>query len=189
MKIIGIAGTNGSGKDTVATVLEENYGYFVASASKILEDELLKQGLPPERTNKGNLSAKWRREFGLDVIVNKAIDQAKSVGAQKLVVGSIRNPGESEKIHKLGGIIIWVDADPEIRYQRIQANDRGRIEDRKSFEEFMREEEMEMNHSGDEATLSSAEVKKTCDVFVENNGGKNELENQIKEKLSDNLQH
>src|SRR5688572_24984383 len=55
LKIIGIAGTNGSGKDTVAAVLAEDYGYFVGSATDMLEDELKKRNLPTDRLQKRTL--------------------------------------------------------------------------------------------------------------------------------------
>lgn len=183
MKIIGLSGTNGSGKDTVAEIIEKNYEFFVVSANKMLGDELVKRGQTADRVNKSALSAEWRREFGLDVIVNKAIEQAKSVGATKLIVGSLRNPGEAQRVKELNGKMIWVDADPKIRYERIQAGNRGRVEDNKTFAEFQADEEREMNHEGDKATLSSAEVKKLCDIFIENNGDYDGLLKDVNNKL------
>jgi len=169
MKIIGLAGTNGSGKDTVAKILAENYGYFVVSASEMLEEELKNHGLPFERENKRKIGGEWRKQLGLSAIVDKAVEQAKKAGKDKLVVGSLRNPGEADKVHELGGIMVWVDADPKVRYQRIKSANRGRVEDDKTFEQFLREEQDEMADTGDAAGLASEKVKKKCDVFLENN--------------------
>ena len=91
-----------------------------------------------------------------------------------MVVASIRNLGEVEHIHKLDGKMVWVDADPEIRYKRVIGRNRS-SEDNKTFEEFLKEEQDEMNAYGDEATLAVGEVKKLCDVFIENNSDDKEV--------------
>ena len=67
--------------------------------------------------------------------------------------------------------MIWLDADPKVRYERITRGGRGRdAEDSKTFEEFMAEQEAEMKHSGDAATLSIADVRDRCDIFIDNSG-------------------
>lgn len=170
MKLIGLAGTNGSGKDTVAHLLRELYGWYFAGASEMLAEELEKRGLPTERANKSALSAEWRRQYGMSAIVDRGVEMFETGDYQGLIVGSLRHPGEADKVHELGGVMLWVDADPKVRYERITANDRGRVEDRKTFEQFLAEQEAEMRPSGDSATLHIAAVKERCDIFIENNG-------------------
>ncbi len=168
MIIVGLSGTNGSGKDTVAHMLVERHGFFFASASDMLGDELKIRGLPLERANKSALSTEWRRKRGLGAVIDVAIELAHKKGANKLVVGSLRNPGEADHVHELAGVVIWVDADSKVRYGRITKNDRGRVEDQKTFQQFLAEEEREMIHSGDENTLSMSGVKAKADIFIEN---------------------
>jgi dephospho-CoA kinase len=184
MKIVGLAGTNGSGKDTVGQILAEDYGFFVVSATAMLEDELKKRSLEFERENKRKVGNEWRASYGLSAIVDKAIEQAKTNGADKLVVGSLRHPAEAEKVKELNGIVIWVDADSHVRYERIQENNRGRVEDKKTFEQFLQEEQDEMYSTGDAAEISGAEVKKLADVSIENNGTREELLEQIRKSLT-----
>lgn len=171
MKIIGLAGTNGSGKDTVAEFLRDEYGYYVVSATKMLEAELNKLGWPTDRTHKRKLGNQWRRDQGLGVIVQRAVDEAKSKIKDKVVVGSLRNPGEADLVHKLGGQVIWVDSDPKIRYARVVNRAQGRAEDNKSYEEFIRDEQIEMNENGDDASLNMAAVKQKSDIYIVNNYG------------------
>jgi dephospho-CoA kinase len=172
MKIIGISGTNGSGKDTVAKLLVEKYGFVWGDATTMLGDELTKRGLPHERANKSELSAEWRRESGMGAIVDKAVELFKNTpGAKGVVVGSLRHPGEVDRVHELGGEVVWIDADPKVRYDRIQKNTRNRVEDQKTFEEFLAEEQSEMAHSGDSATLNMGAVKESADIFINNDGG------------------
>lgn len=175
LKIIGLAGTNGSGKDTVGHILADKYGYFFVSITDILRSEAIKRSQPIEREVLRTISAEWRRESGhLGVLVDKAMAEYEKVKDQHpggLVMSSLRNPGEADRVHELGGIVIWVDADSHIRYERVQANAaaRGRAgEDQKTFEQFLAEEQAEMNQSGDNATLNMSGVKARRDISINN---------------------
>jgi cytidylate kinase len=173
MKLIGLSGTNGAGKDSVAKVLRDKYGYMFVSGSDMLRDEAKKRGLSVERDVLRTISAEWRREFGLGVIIDKSIELYEQSGGDNyftgLVIASIRNPGEVNRIHELGGKVIWVDADPQIRYGRIFSRQRT-AEDNKTFEQFVQEEQVEMKHSGDSATLSMGDVALGSDITFLNNG-------------------
>ena len=177
MKLIGIAGTNGAGKDLLGDILAERHGFLFISMTDMLREELARRGLPPAREHMRDLSAEWRRESGLGVLIDKAMvvygpQTGKYVG---LACASLRNPGENDRVHELGGTVVWVDADPRVRYERLQANVQARgglraVDDQKTFEQFLAEEQVEMQHSGDAATLSMGDVKAKADIFLENNG-------------------
>jgi cytidylate kinase len=177
MTIIGLSGTNGSGKDTVGEILAAQHGYLFISVTDLLRDELRRRSLSVDRQHLRELSAEWRRESGLGVLVDKAVEFYKATGDQYkgVVMASLRNPGEADRLHELGGTLVWTDADPQIRYSRVTANSqaRGRAgEDDKTYEEFLAEEAAEMHRpeGGDAATLSGAGVKAKADLFIENNG-------------------
>lgn len=188
MKLIGIAGTNGSGKDTVGHILAEKYGWLFVSVSDLLRDECTTRGLEVSRENLRTISAEWRREGGLGVLVDKAAAVYERAGGETvypgLVMASLRNPGEADRIHELGGTMVWVDADPRLRYDRIQAANRGRgAEDSKTFEEFLAEQEAEMKHSGDEATLNMGGVKALADIEIFNESDLATLERAVADLL------
>lgn len=189
MKIIGIAGTNGSGKDSLGQILADDYGWLFISVTDILRDGLRGQNLPISRENLRTLSAQWRRESGLGVLVDKAVDIYKKDPEKYkgLVLASLRNPGENDRVHELGGKVVWVDADPKIRYERIQANANSRSragEDNQTYDQFLAEEAAEMKHSGDEATLSMAGVKAKADIFLQNNSNLEDFKQKIDEALN-----
>lgn len=182
MKLIGIGGTNGSGKDTIGRLLAEKHGFLFISVSDLLREECRKRGLPVEREHLRAISAEWRREGGLGVLIDKAVQSFESQAAsyEGLVAASLRNPGEVDRIHHYGGTAVWVDAGPRVRYERIQSANRGRSEeDTKSFEEFLAEEAAEMEHSGDEATLNMGGVKAISDVTIMNEGSEADLDAAI----------
>lgn len=175
MKIIGISGTNGSGKDTVGDLLAERYNFLFVSVTEMLRDELRRRKLPINRVQTSKLSAEWRRDFGHGVLVQKAIEHYKNQTQTYagLVVASLRHPSEVEVVHESGGQVIWIDAEPRVRYDRIQKNAhlRNRAgEDNTTFEKFLDDEKREMKPEGDKATLDMGSVKQKADIFIENNG-------------------
>ena len=175
-KLIGISGTNGSGKDTIGHLLADKHNFLFISVSDILRQELKRQGKEPSRENMRELSAQWRRANGTGVLVDKALEvfnpiQNKYLG---LAISSLRNPGEADRVHAAGGLVLWVDADPQIRYARVNRSQRGRdraADDNKSYTEFLADEQIEMNREkgDDTATLSMADVKNKSDLFISNN--------------------
>lgn len=175
MNIIGIAGTNGSGKDTVGRILAE-HGYLFVSVTELLRTEALKKGLEPSRENLRRISAGWRRDSGrLGVLVDKALAEYEKVKDKYggVAIASLRNPGEADRVHELGGTVVWVDAEPRVRYERIQANAAARdraAEDNLTFEQFLADEAVEMKRpaKSDEATIDMSAVKALSDVLIDN---------------------
>jgi cytidylate kinase len=175
MNLIGISGTNGSGKDTLGETLAKKYNFLFISVTDMLRDELRQRGLPLSRQYTRELSAEWRRENGLAVLIDRALAiYNKQAGKYRgLAIASLRNPGEADRIHELGGKVIWLDAMPKIRFERIQTNRSSRgthraADDNLTFVQFIAAEETEMHHNGDEATLNMSEVRKKADVFIDN---------------------
>lgn len=192
IQIIGLSGTNGAGKDTVGELLAERYGYLFISVTELLRDEARRRGLPVERRYLRQISAEWRRESGLGVLVERAVRayQSKEGEYKGVVMASLRNPAEADLVHELGGIILWIDADPRLRYDRIQSNATSRDrsgEDRKSFEQFLAEEAAEMHpaEGSDAATLNTAAVKERADYTIFNETSSIDfLEGELKRLLS-----
>lgn len=175
MKAVGLSGTNGSGKDTIGQMLAERHGFLFISATDMLREEARNTGREANRKVLAEISTSWRKKHGMGAVVDVALERygeeiAKHAG---VAIASLRHPGEADRIHELGGIVVWVQTDPRIGYERIQtvARSRGReAEDIKTYEQFVVEQEAEMHHSGDEATLNIADVRDKADISIENNG-------------------
>lgn len=172
MKIIGIGGTNGSGKDFLSEILAAENGWlFIAVSRDLIIPELIRRGLPLERENMAALTAEWNREISPGAVIGKAVDKFRHESLTHnlggLLISSIRHPREADRVHALGGRIVWLDADPHIRYNRIYKRSQG-DKDKKTFEQFLAEEQAEMSHRGDEATLNMAAVKAKADIFINN---------------------
>ncbi len=172
-EIVGVAGTNASGKDTLGALRQSLQNAKFVSLSDILRHELDLQGVSHERENLGALGNKWRAESGAGVLVNKSValynEEKATMRYGGLTLTSIRHPKEVEAIQALGGIVVWIDADPKVRYERIQKRNAGRPEDQKTFEEFVAEEQVEMQHlPGVEASMNMSGVRDLADVKIIN---------------------
>jgi cytidylate kinase len=173
-KIIGIAGTNGAGKDTLGELLAERCGYKFRSVSDILREELTSQGIPHEREHMRALSTRWADEHGHGVLSVKTIEayaaEEEREGYKGLAIGSIRRPAEAKAVHEEGGLVIWIDADKRTRYDRIQANARGRSDDNHEFEEWSQHEDVEMRPiEGEPGSINMTGVKEIADIHIDNN--------------------
>ncbi|HSE29050.1 MAG TPA: AAA family ATPase [Candidatus Saccharimonadales bacterium] len=192
LKIIGLSGTNGSGKDAIGTILADQFGYFFISVTDALREEAVRRGWTAERKYTSIVSTDWRREFGLAVLVERALQKYQQAGGDQkykgVVMASLRNPFEADKVHELGGVVIWVDADPEVRYSRTVKNValRGnRGDESASFEHFLADEAAEMRAtSNDDNGLNMSAVKQKADLTLLNNSDSlNELTRTIKDTL------
>ena len=164
-RIVGVAGTNGSGKDTLGHLLAER-GYTTVSLSDILRHDLDEQGLPHTRENLSHQSKKIRDARGDAGVALRALEVHAE--AKGLCITSIRTPGEAQILKDNDGVIIWIDADRKLRYERVLRAHRGRIEDQVTFEQFSEQEDAEMNPTEQGGGLNMGGVKALADVTVDN---------------------
>lgn len=190
LRIIGLSGTNGAGKDTVGGLLAEKCGYLFISVTELLREEVRSRGLPVERQHLRAVSTEWRQQFGLAVLVDRAVDMFGTANKgvyTGVVIASLRNPYEADRVHELGGMVVWVDADPHVRYERVRANAAVRArggEDDKTYEQFLAEEAAEMHGSGNAAGLDMSAVKERADVVILNDASDvSALERELLAKL------
>ena len=153
-------------------MLADDYGWlFISASGDLIIPELQKRGLPQERQQMAALTTQWREATGMGAVMDKAVEKYQQMGGDTkykgLVISSLRHPGEADRVHELGGQVVWVDADPHVRYDRIYNRGQG-AKDQKTFEQFRAEEAAEMHHSGDAATLSIADVKPKADFVLLN---------------------
>lgn len=171
-EIVGIAGTNGAGKDELGDLRFQREHARKVSLSDILRIEATKRGLSTVRENLRPISTEWGRQFGagaLSLMTLKEFEETRTPEEQGISIVSVRRPGEARVLQERGGLIVWVDAERELRYQRIQNAKREREEDMVSFEKFCADEDIEMYPaSEDPFELNMAGVREMADVHIIN---------------------
>ena len=163
--IIGITGTDGSGKGTIVDYLVTKLGFTHYSSRDLIMQEVTKRGLEPDRVNARVIGNVLRAEFGADVIVRKALEKVAENKIENAVIESIRAVKEAETLKQAGGVLLAVDAAPELRYERIVG--RGSGTDKVSFADFQKHEALEMNDP-DPNGMQKAKVMEMADHTIFN---------------------
>jgi dCMP deaminase len=179
---VGVAGLNAAGKGEVVRLLERR-GFYPASLSDVIREELARDGLEPTRENMIERGSALRERFGPAVLAERV--QRKLPDDRNHVIDSIRHPAEVEAL-RAGGpfLLIWVEASAAIRFER--ANARGRGGDAKTFEEFEAVQARELG-SQDPAAQQLLAVKALADETVQNDGSLPQLEARLGEVLRDKM--
>jgi len=178
--IIGITGTDGAGKGVVVEYLTTTKGFTHYSARALIVEKIKRRGLPVNRDNMRLVANDLRREQGNDYLVKTYLARANQENVKNAVIESLRATAEAETLHSAGGILLAVDADQRMRYERIKA--RASETDLISFEKFCKQEAIEMNDP-DPNGMQKAAVMEMADYKVENNGTLEELYAQIDDVL------
>lgn len=180
MKIIGITGTLGAGKGTVVDYLVKNKGFIHYSVRDFLIKEINVRKLPVNRDSMVIVANDLRKTFSPSYIIEQLYNQAVE-NKQDCVIESLRAVGEVELLKQKPYFILFaVDADPLIRYQRIQF--RQSETDHISFEEFIENEKREMN-SDDPTKQNIAKCIEMADHKFINNNYIKELYDTIEKTL------
>lgn len=177
--VLGITGTNGAGKGTVVEYLvnKKNFSHF--SASGLITEEIIRLNMPVNRDNMILVGNMLREKNGAGYIAEELIRRA-SKNEGNSIIESIRTIGEVDKLRERGGIILAVDADQRVRYERNLV--RGGVKDKVTFEEFVEQEKREMESSDPNKQNLSA-CRKAADYVINNDGTVEELNNEIEKIL------
>jgi dephospho-CoA kinase len=176
--IYGVAGTNGSGKDTILDLMAER-GFFTFNTGDALRQICLAvMGTTQRGGNEspmGRIANSQRAMYEGGMVTLGFIDYwarvlhlPKELQPKGLVIGSIRAVGGVKVLKEFGGKLIVTDADPRVRYERIVG--RGREYEKKiSFEQFIREEDAEMGRGETDPTkFGMARVIEMGDITISN---------------------
>ncbi|MCA9354896.1 MAG: AAA family ATPase [Candidatus Kaiserbacteria bacterium] len=177
---IGLTGSFGAGKGCVADYLVKQKGFSHFSARTLITEEVEKRGLPVNRDTLTQTANDLRKQGGPTFIFEQLVARAKECGGDA-VIESIRAVAEAKYIKEQGGFVLGVDADPQIRYERIVK--RGSETDHVSFEEWHAQELREMNPD-DPTKQDIFGALKESDYVIMNTDSIEALEAEVEQFLS-----
>ncbi|MBX6334871.1 hypothetical protein IRY61_06075 [Candidatus Saccharibacteria bacterium] len=186
VQYIGIAGTAGSGKDTVAMLMGEIFGSISIGTGDMVR-AIARQvyHLPsharPTHEQSYNVATFMRKHLSPSSIVELCLLEGEVQNVRIVIIHGLRTMGEAEVFRKAGGIIVGVDADIEKRYARLRKS-RDTLA---NYEEFLKQEELENEGvSKKHEDLGIRYIIENADVKIDNNGSIEDLEAQIREKIA-----
>lgn len=177
--ILGITGTNGSGKGTVVEYLLSK-GFTHYSARAFIAEEIERRGLPLERPSFKKTADSLRKAHGPSYIIEQLFAQAQARGGDA-VVESIQELAGAHFLHEQGAKLLAVNADQKLRYERTVL--RGSHTDHVDFATWVQQEEAEW-HNEAAHEMDVPGVMALADAIVMNNGTLEDLHAQVEAALS-----
>ena len=176
--ILGLVGSLASGKETTKNYLAEKYNAKDCRFSSILRDVLSRVAVPNSRENLQKVSTILRANFGENLLAKAIANDASKLDADVVVIDGVRRFTDIEHLKDLPDfILVKIDADPKIRYERMKLRNENEGDDKKTFEEFLKDHESE-------ADKQIPEVMKSAKYSIDNSGSFEDLYKQIDEIVS-----
>ena len=171
--IIGLTGPVASGKGTVKKYIEEKYGAKDCRFSTILRDVLVRIDVPIIRENLQKVSTTLRQLFGEDLLARVIAKDVLELNSEIVVVDGVSRLADIRYLKENKGfVLISIDADPQVRYERMVLRNENVGDDKKTFEQFL------ADHNA-EADSEVPIVMKEARFTIENSGTLDELKIQV----------
>ena len=188
MKVIGLTGTIGSGKEVVKEFLKRKLNCYHVTLSDIIKAEIQKKGGSIDRTTMQNIGNEMRQKYGNHILAKLAVEY---LGRDKeaIIVDGVRNMAEIEYLKEKFGNnfkLVAVNAPQEVRFQRVV--ERGR-DDPRAWEEFVKTDERDQGTGEPESGQHVKDCVANADYTIVNDGTLEELEekvNELKETIFSN---
>lgn len=181
--IIGITGSLGGGKGTVVEYLVQKHSFKHYSSSDLLAEILKEREEVVDRDGMNRIANELRANNSAGVPAETYKRYEAEDGISDVIFESLHSVPEVEFIKSIGGIVIGVTADSDIRYERIQG--RGSVKDDVTKEKFIAQQEREEEGSDDPNKSNIFSTLKQADFLIENNGSLEELHKQIDRILAE----
>ncbi|HNV12277.1 MAG TPA: hypothetical protein PK686_02665 [bacterium] len=171
--VIGLVGQIACGKGVVKKYLINTNNASDYRFSTILRDAMGRLSIETSRENLQKFSTLIRQNFGEDILAKAIAQDARDDQSQFIVIDGIRRMADIKYLKELPEFrLISIFADKDIRLQRVINRNENPGDDKKTMEEFEKEEMAETEEQ-------IPEVMSHADFNIINNGTWDELHSQI----------
>lgn len=175
--IIGLVGQIACGKGTAAEYLKNNYNTNTYRFSTMLRDVLTRLYLEITRSNMQSMSECLRQKFGGDILAKVITEDVKKDPGKLIVVDGVRRLDDIKYLQELPGFnLVKIETDSKTRYNRLIARTENKDDGRKTYEEFLSDEQQE-------AELEIPKVMAGAKLSLNNDGDFENLYKQMEEIL------
>jgi len=173
--VIGLAGQIASGKDTIADYIVNKYGGVSVSFSQPLRDILNRAYLPINRLNMSWLCQTLVDHFGVDTMSNIIGKEIEASDKEIFIMPNIRREGDVAYFKDWPGyILVGVETDPKVSYERLIKRGQNVDDKTKTWEEFQKDLQLSTEVAIDDL------IKKSS-IKINNNSSLEDLYKQIDE--------
>ncbi len=171
--IITIVGRISSGKGTAAEYLCEKYGARMFTFSNILRSVIQRLNLEETRDNFIKMSETLRSTFGEDLLSKIIAEDARSAQEDMVVIDGSRRLTDIAHLQELPGfVLVAIEADLKVRYERLRQRNVKTDDQTKTYEEFLADEQRSTEVSIDEIIGKAT-------YTIDNNGDFTSLHTQL----------
>jgi dephospho-CoA kinase len=176
--ILGFVGDLASGKGTVCQYLKEKYNVTSYRFSTMLRDILNRIYVENNRENLQDLSTFLRGRYGQDIMSRIIVKDVLNDKNDTVAVEGIRRPTDITYLQELPGFhLIYITADPKLRWQRMVLRQENPDDATKTFEQFLKDEQAE-------ADMLIKELGAKAKYTIVNNGTVEQFYNEMESVLN-----
>jgi dephospho-CoA kinase len=173
--IIAITGTHRAGKGVILEYFKQA-DFKTFSMSGYIWKEVIAQKLPENRNSTNQIGNHFREKFGPEHIAKIGYETALKEGGD-WIIEALRCPGEADYLLQQGARLIGIDADPHTRYER--SIESGEEKDKRTFEQFMFEENRESTGT-EQWDMNIPLCLKKAEIIFYNNSTIVELHSEVR---------
>lgn len=175
--LIGITGRLASGKGRMTKEILKKFDAEHVRFSDSLRAVLDMYGVPQSRNNIDALSTFLRTTYGEHVLAKAVETRALKSSRDIVIIDGVRRSVDMETLSKHPHFkLVYIDASPEIRYERSKSRNENVGDADLTYDEFMRMDSWEPQQQ-----IES--LKSIADYVIDNNGSTEEFDAQIKDVL------
>jgi dephospho-CoA kinase len=180
MKVIGVIGKNGSGKDEVLKYLKAKYEVPFLSPGDVVREIAGREGRAPNRTNLQEISDSYFRKYGRGCFVKMLADRIQEKGWVVAGISGVRSPQDVQELRGILGrsfILIEVHVtDPQVRFERMRK--RGAERDTDSYQDSLAQD------MGEEQLFHVEEAARLADYSLPNDGELADLHRGVEDLIA-----
>jgi dephospho-CoA kinase len=183
MKIIGVIGKNGAGKDEVLKYLRDKYDVPFLSTGDIVREIAASEGKEPTRPNLQAISDRYFNERGEGCFVRMVVDKIRENGWKAAGISGVRSLKDVDILKNvLGGKFVLINvyvSDTMARFERMFKRGEGR--DAKVYEDFVKQDKAE------EKLFHIDKAESEADYSLSNDGTLEDLHSAIDKLVEEGL--
>jgi len=173
MKIIGVVGKTGAGKDVFCNTVRKMYSSALCLRfSDPLTDALSVFFEEVKKEDQQWLASVLRDRFGEDILMKGITRRMEKAEEDVVILNGIRVIEELHFVKEKGGTVVYITADSKDRWRRLQTRGEKK-DDESSYEKFLEKDSQRSEQQIEE-------IGAKADVIIDNSGTLEELKEKIK---------